>query len=389
MEHTTLPVGTHIDDLELISVLGTGGYGQVYLARSTDDDRLVAVKSLEQSKMEDRQRAFQKSEITLHSRLSGNPHIIQLERVIRSPDWTHVVLEYGSEGDLFEAITERDIYAGNHPLIRRVFLQLIDAVTYCHENGVYHRDIKPENILVFDGGRTIKLADFGLATTAAISKDYGCGSTFYFSPECQGDHARESNRVGYATAPNDVWALGVILINLTTGRNAWQQASLKDDSFRAYLTDPEFLLNILPISRALHRILKRVLCVDPLRRIGLKELRERIQQCKYFTRTAEVDRWERLQEESRYRRVRVPKSHVPTMAAADCQELPPSPPLTPRTYRSQSSVFSSGKASQQQETDATSSPPCTNEVSPDATHCLAKPGDHPDSLIPSLVTLVV
>ncbi|KAF7726216.1 hypothetical protein EC973_009014 [Apophysomyces ossiformis] len=387
MDHTTLPIGTRIDDLKVMSVLGTGGYAQVYLARSKDD-KLVAVKSLERSKTDERQCAFRKSEIDIHSRLSGHPHIIQLERVIHERHWTHIVMEYGSEGDLFEAITERDIYAGNHPLIRRVFLQLIDAVSYCHDNGIYHRDIKPENILVFDGGRTVKLADFGLATTAPITKDYGCGSTFYFSPECQGDHARETNRVGYASAPNDVWALGVILINLATGRNAWQQASLKDESFRAYLTDPEFLLNILPISRQLHRILKRVLCIDPLRRIGLKELRECIQKCKYFTRTAEVDRWERLQEQSRYRRVRLAKSPAANPVVANCQELPPSPPLTPRIHRSQSSSFSAEKASKCN-SDATSSPPCTIKVAPDATHCLTKAVDHPDSLLPNLVSLMV
>ncbi|CAO3592945.1 unnamed protein product [Absidia cylindrospora] len=206
-------------------------------------------------------------------------------------------MEYAPEGDLFTAITERDLFAGNHPLIRRVFLQLLDAVEHCHSNGVYHRDLKSENVLVFDGGRTIKLADFGLATLDPISTDYGCGSTFYFSPECQGDLAKQrQQRVGYATVPNDIWALGVILINLAAGRNPWKQASLQDETFRAYLGDPDFLLKILPISRELNRILKRIFCIDPLRRIGLKELKYRIQQCKYFTRTAEVDRWERLQD---------------------------------------------------------------------------------------------
>ncbi|CAO3592345.1 unnamed protein product [Absidia cylindrospora] len=244
-----------------------------------------------------RQRGFQRMEIGLHARLSGHPHIVQLDRVIRQPNYTHLVMEYAPEGDLFTAITERDLFAGDHPLIRRVFLQLLDAVEHCHLNGVYHRDLKSENVLVFDGGRTIKLTDFGLATLDPISTDYGCGSIFYFSPECQGDLAKQrQQRVGYATAPNDIWALGVILINLAAGRNPWKQASLQDETFRAYLSDPDFLLKILPISRELNRILKRIFCIDPLRRIGLKELAYRIQQCKYFTRTAEVDRWERLQD---------------------------------------------------------------------------------------------
>lgn len=135
-----------------------------------------------------------------------------------------------------------------------------------------------------------------------------------------------SDRVGYATAPNDVWALGVILINLATGRNPWKQASLKDETFRAFLADPDFLLSILPISRELNRILKRIFCIDPLRRITLYELKEKIRNCKYFTRTAEVDRWEHnIQQQLRRQQKR--KTVV---------ELPPSPPSTPCSNRSRS-----------------------------------------------------
>jgi len=179
--NTTLPNGTLIDNLRIVDVLGKGAYGQVYLGRHEDKNELYAIKSLHHTS---KQRALERMEIGLHARLTGHPNIIQLKRVIRDQelDWTHVVLEYGPEGDLFSAITERDLYAGNHPLIRRVFLQLLDAVSYCHDNHVYHRDLKPENILVFEGGRTVKLADFGLATTSTISQDFGCGSTFYYSP---------------------------------------------------------------------------------------------------------------------------------------------------------------------------------------------------------------
>ncbi|KAI8335109.1 kinase-like domain-containing protein [Chlamydoabsidia padenii] len=342
--------GAHVNDLEIVKLLGSGAYGQVYLGRN--QQKKYAIKTLSRHNSSHRQRGFQRMEIGLHSRLSGHPHIIQLDRVIREPDHTHLVMEYAPEGDLFTAITERDLFAGNHPAIRRVFLQLLDAVEHCHLNGVYHRDLKSENVLVFNGGQTVKLADFGLATLDPISTDYGCGSTFYFSPECQGDMAKE-RRIGYATAPNDIWALGVILINLAAGRNPWKQASLRDDTFRAYLADPDFLLKILPISRELNRILKRIFCIDPLRRIGLKELKYRIQQCKFFTRTAEVDRWERLQDLYSTKHIH-PKSSFdippytrkparPTTLSGDqvlitkkkrhtrpLDDMPPSPPATPR-----------------------------------------------------------
>lgn len=326
----TLPNGTLIDNLRVVDVLGKGASGQVYLGRHEEEKAFYAIKSLYQK---NKQKSLVRMEIGLHARLSGHPNIIHLERIIRDQDWTHVVLEYGSEGDLFAAITERDLYNGNHPLIRRVFLQLLDAVSFCHENNVYHRDLKPENVLVFDGGRTVKLADFGLATTNTVSMEYGCGSVFYYSPECQGDlFQNNANSVGYATAPNDVWALGIILVNLATGRNPWKQASLKDETFHAFLSDPDFLLKILPISRELNHILKRVFCVDPKRRITIQKLKEKIRKCKYFTRTAEVDQYERsLQQQFIYQQQQQQryKSIIRIYGKNDKVELPPSPPATP------------------------------------------------------------
>lgn len=305
---TTLMPGSIVhDEIQIIRTLGVGAYGKVYLGQDLKTKQRYAIKALQQRQLDDHQRALQRNEMILHSKLT-HPNIIQLERIIKHNECVHMVLEHCAEGDLFSAITERNLYHGNHALIRQVFLQLIDAVQYCHQQHVYHRDLKPENILVFNNGRTLKIADFGLATSQAVSKDFGCGSTFYFSPgriainilmhlktnlsmaECQGDDVHLSN--GYATAPNDVWSLGVILVNLAASRNPWRQACLDDDTFRAYLADRDYLLKVLPISRELNGIIKRIFCIDPKRRISLEELRESILHCKYFTRTSQVERAE-------------------------------------------------------------------------------------------------
>lgn len=336
-EQPRLPLGYMIEDLEIVKVLSIGAFGQVYMARNIHTFKRYAVKSLPHAGLDSRQLAFQQNEITLHSHLSDHPHIIRLERVVRTSEWTHAVLEYGSEGDLFTAIIDKSTYHGNHNLIRNVFLQLIDAVKYSHDNHIYHRDLKPENILVFNNGRTLKLADFGLATTDSVSTDYGCGSTFYFSPECQGGLDRQK-RVGYATAPNDVWALGIILINLSAGRNPWRLASLEDETFRAYLNDPKLLLKILPISTELNKILKRIFCLDPRRRITLDELYSRIQRCTYFTRTPEVEKYEEMMAAAANsvatagRRAKSIKNiQVPTKADIANMNALPSPPDTPNT----------------------------------------------------------
>lgn len=88
---------------------------------------------------------------------------------------------------------------------------------------------------------------------------------------------------GYLSAPNDVWSLGVVLVNLTCGRNPWKRASTEDSTFRAYLRDPGFLSSILPLSPELDSILRRIFECDPLKRITIPELRELILRCPRFT----------------------------------------------------------------------------------------------------------
>lgn len=300
--------------LQLTEILGTGAYGVVYLAVDIKTRVQYAVKCLNKfnpdgTPLEHRQVAYQQREIRLHYRASTHTNVVQMLRIVNDPDCLYVILEYCPEGDLFLNITERGQYVGKDDLSKKIFLQILDAVEHCHNLGIYHRDLKPENILVTDNGDTVKLADFGLATSDDRSEDYGCGSTFYMSPgtfpslvfshvvfhppqdhqltyflsltsECLDPSARKPF---YMCAPNDVWSLGVILVNLTCGRNPWKQASYQDSTYRAYAGDARFLKNILPVSEELNDILGRIFNPTPEQRITLPELREMIKACSQFT----------------------------------------------------------------------------------------------------------
>lgn len=83
-----------------------------------------------------------------------------------------------------------------------------------------------------------------------------------------------------------MWSLGVILVNLTCGRNPWKRASPSDSTYRAFLKDRQFLRTILPLSPQLNAILQRVFEPNPLKRIGVPELRARIMACPRLTTTA-------------------------------------------------------------------------------------------------------
>lgn len=267
--------------LKITGVLGYGAYGIVYVAEDVRTGTPYAVKALNKLGLEPRQQKFQQREIQLHYQASFHENVVSLVKILETYDCTYVVLEYCPEGDLFSNITEKGQYVGNDHMVKSIFLQILDAVNFCHMIGIYHRDLKPENILVTNGGSTVKLADFGLATTERITSDYGCGSTFYMSPECQ--QATPRPFASYASAPNDVWSLGVILVNLTCGRNPWKRACFEDSTFRAFMRDRSFLKTILPVSDELNGVLARIFEPDPSQRITLPELKDAILACGQFT----------------------------------------------------------------------------------------------------------
>ncbi|KAK5102153.1 Serine/threonine protein kinase [Exophiala xenobiotica] len=332
--------------LELISILGVGAYGVVYQAVDIYTNELYAVKALPKHGLDPRQLRFQQGEIALHYQASQHPNVVSLLRILDSPDCTFVVMEYCPEGDLFSNITEQGCFVGNDTLAKHVFLQLLDAVQFCHSAGIYHRDLKPENVLVTDNGHTVKLADFGLATRDKITTDFGCGSTFYMSPECQRPSSR--SRACYASAPNDVWSLGVMLVNLTCGRNPWKKASPDDSTFRAFLKDPNFLSSILPLAPELNMILRRIFECDPQQRISLAELRDLILACPRFTMSSYHELPPTPPAQT--------YEYVDTMDCAN-MALPPSPPASPppASFRNQVSQWSLFSPSTKQSSGSSSS----------------------------------
>ncbi|KAF8813140.1 kinase-like protein [Phlegmacium glaucopus] len=281
------PVGTLIDggSLELVEVLGVGGYGVVYRAvdtRHMSCPKSYAVKCLVTSGHQTlRQRQIHIREIALHQIASAHPGVVTLHRVVEQLNHTYIIMDYAPDHDLFTQILHSCRYLGDDGLIKDVFLQLLDAVEYCHALGIYHRDLKPENILCFDDGLRVAITDFGLATTDKESDEFRTGSVYHMSPECQGGEYAPNGT--YSPKSNDIWSLGIILLNLATGRNPWKSATPDDPTFQAYLRDPMgFLPTVLPISAQVNEILVRMLEVDFPDRMTLREVRYAIERVSSF-----------------------------------------------------------------------------------------------------------
>ncbi|OCH87827.1 kinase-like protein, partial [Obba rivulosa] len=257
--------------------LGEGAFGVVYraldLSSSSWSPTYRAVKIIRKSVPDvPMMHELLQRETKLHRLVADIPNVLTLYGVFQSNNYMYLVLDYCPGGNLSDHIIE-GTFEKNDALVRKVFVQILDAVHECHERGVYHRDLKPENILCRKDGSGVYLADFGLATDAPRSEEFGCGSSYWMSPECIG---YGYGYVPYSTRQSDMWSLGIILVNIIASCYPWHKAEVEDISFSEFLDDPCSFYDRLPISRGAREILERVFRMHPVARITIPKLREAI-----------------------------------------------------------------------------------------------------------------
>ncbi|KAF8607783.1 kinase-like protein [Ceratobasidium sp. AG-I] len=268
--------GTNVANrLKLGPILGNGAFGVVYVGNGLlyAYNRPVAVKVLSTKGLDKNRRRLIEQEIVCHRRVSSHPGVVTVHDVLEDSLALYAIMDLYLEGDLFKCITEDELYVGNDSMIKGVFSQLLDAVEFCHGKGVYHRDLKPENVLCRNRGNTVVLTDFGLATRHSISRDFRCGSEFYMSPECVGYSSIDA----YSTQQNDIWALGVILVNMVTCRNPWKRADMYDRGFAAFHDNPVgYIKSTLPVSVDTLVLLSRIFKISARSRMSISSIRKAI-----------------------------------------------------------------------------------------------------------------
>lgn len=217
-------------------------------------------------------------ELAIHSKLPAHSHIVNLIHCFETKHHQYMVLELCAHGDLYEAIRlQRGPRETEH--VRDFMLQLVDAVDHLHSNGVYHRDIKPENIFLTTAGN-MKLGDFGLATTESWSTEFAVGSDRYMAPE---QYDASVYGYGYSPASADVWAIGIVLLNVLFQRNPFATPTLKDALFADFASDRQSLFDVFPnMSQDTYNVIRHSLTLDPANR-SLGAVKEALKSVLSFT----------------------------------------------------------------------------------------------------------
>ena len=258
-----------LDSYEIIALLGAGGMGEVYRARDAALKRDVAIKVLpgEWSRDAERLRRF---ELEAQAAAALNhPNIVSIFHVGQYDGSPYIVTE------LLQGETLRERLRKGPMRLREVLdhgVELARGLAAAHDAGIVHRDLKPENIWMTKDGR-IKILDFGLAKLNPAKAASSDGSTVSFWQESVPGHvlgtvgymSPEQVRGEVADARSDIFAVGIVLYEMLTGKPAFRKATLAETMGAILNEDPPDRFRRLRRAsrRGLQRIVSRCLAKNP------------------------------------------------------------------------------------------------------------------------------
>src|SRR5262245_7584867 len=286
-------IGRELANYRIVSLLGRGGMGEVYLAQDRRLSRNVALKLLPTQFVGDKRRVLRFEQEARAISLLNHPNIDTIFEAVQAEDIYFIATEYIDGRTLRAELKDRGRLPVRDAL--SIALHIADALSTAHEVGIVHRDIKPENVMLRRDG-IVKLLDFGLAKVAesmAPDADMGAappsnwylseagavfGTVRYMSPEQARGQAVD--------ARTDVFSRAVTLYEMLTGRQPFAAVAIVDQIANLLTTEPVPLTQLAPeIPVESRRIAQQALSKDRegrQRTIGefarqLKQIEEELQ----------------------------------------------------------------------------------------------------------------
>jgi serine/threonine protein kinase len=199
--------GHAIEHYRILRHLARGGMSDIYLAKDTHTNHSVAIKMVQSSNQEYCERFRYEVEATAALK---HDHILPAIAHGKHESSWYMISPYIKDGTLQDRLTDGPL---SFRETGQILKQLVSALQFAHDHGIIHRDLKPSNILLHDKHH-VYLTDFGLAQHIHQSNGFTISSNLMGTPEYMAPELSE----GAATIRSDIYALGIILYQLLTGR---------------------------------------------------------------------------------------------------------------------------------------------------------------------------
>ncbi len=257
--------GSRLDAYEIIGPLGSGGMGEVWLARDTSLGRKVALKLLPHDLTRDTLRVARFQQEARAASALSHPNVCHIYALGQASDGQHYIAMELVEGQTLRTRLHAERISIKDAL--DIATQMAAALSAAHSAGILHRDVKPENVMLRPDG-LVKVLDFGLAKLALTGPDRAGGQSIqtmlrtdagtvvgtvaYMSPEQARGHDVD--------ARTDIWSLGVVLYEMVAGRSPFAAQSSSDVLVAILDRDPAPLARFDPDTSAeLQRIVTKAL----------------------------------------------------------------------------------------------------------------------------------
>ena len=265
-------------------IIGQGAFGKVNIGLNVLTGRIVAIKSIDKSKLGSNSENMKKVlyETNLMKKLN-HPNITKILEMFENDKYFLIIMEYINGGNLFDFVKKRRKLS--EKTAKFLFRQIILGIQHMHNKNIVHRDIKLENILI-DLNNNIKICDFGISLILNSLSDIlydQCGTPMYMAPEILLTNIKKN--IGYYGPPVDIWSAGISLYIMLSGNLPFNITEITNENNGKEINDDYTKNKILQyciinkkprkiedISELAQDLLKGLLDKNPKKRLNCEQI---------------------------------------------------------------------------------------------------------------------